>query len=147
MRPGIGHSLNNCTVSHFWLSARCGMSVDTCPNCDTMVLPVVSIRDDGETSTGVIAMSDTSEQVFSILDVDLMDAIRADNVPDMLKAVNEMQSILIRALTVNGVCRERYRLICSLLYTVEVDCQDNPGQVSDETLRDYDDVFQSFMMR
>lgn len=92
-------------------------------------------------------MSDTSEQVFSILDVDLMDAIRADNVPDMLKAVNEMQSILIRALTVNGVCRERYRLICSLLYTVEVDCQDNPGQVSDETLRDYDDVFQSFMMR
>jgi hypothetical protein len=92
-------------------------------------------------------MSDTSEQVFSILDVDLMDAIRADNVPDMLKAVNEMQSILIRALTVRGVCRERYRLICSLLYSVERDCQDNPGQVSDDTLRDYDDVFQSFMMR
>jgi hypothetical protein len=92
-------------------------------------------------------MSDTSEIVYSILDVDLMTAIQADNVPDMLKAVNEMQSILISALTVNGVCRERYRLICSLLYSVAVDCQDNPGQVSNETLRDYDDVFQSFMLR
>jgi hypothetical protein len=92
-------------------------------------------------------MSDISEQVFSIVDVDLMPAIQADNVPDMLKAVNEMQSILIRALTVRGVCRERYRIICELIHSVECDCQDNPGQVSDETLRDYDDVFQSFMMR
>jgi hypothetical protein len=92
-------------------------------------------------------MSDISEQVFSIMNVDLTTAIRADNVPDMLKAVNEMQSILLRALTVKGVCRERYRLICSLLYRVECDCQDNPGQVSDDTLRDYDDVFLSFMLR
>jgi hypothetical protein len=92
-------------------------------------------------------MSDTSEVVYSIVDVDLMPAIQADNVPDMLKAVNEMQSILIRALTVNGVCRERYRLICELIHSVECDCQDNPGQVSNETLRDYDDVFQSFMLR
>ncbi len=92
-------------------------------------------------------MSDAVEQVFSIVDVDMMDAIRGNDVPAMLKAVNEMQSILIHALTINGVCRERYRLICSLLYTVEVDCQDNPGQVSDDTLRDYDEVFQSFMLR
>jgi hypothetical protein len=92
-------------------------------------------------------MSDTSEVVYSIVDVDLMPAIQADNVPDMLKAVNEMQNILIRALTVNGVCRERYRLICELIHSVECDCQDNPGQVSNETLRDYDDVFQSFMLR
>jgi hypothetical protein len=92
-------------------------------------------------------MSDVVEQVISIVDVDMMDAIRGNDVPAMLKAVNEMQSILIHALTINGVCRERYRLICSLLYTVEVDCQDNPGQVSDDTLRDYDEVFQSFMLR
>jgi hypothetical protein len=92
-------------------------------------------------------MSDVVEQVFSIVDVDMMDAIRGNDVPAMLKAVNEMQSILIRALTVGGVCRERYRIICELIHSVEMDCHDNLGQVSDDTLRDYDEVFQSFMLR
>jgi hypothetical protein len=92
-------------------------------------------------------MSDTSEIVYSIVDVDLMTAIQSDNMHDMLAAVNEMQSILLRALTTKGKCRERYKLICELIHSVECDCQDNPGQVSDDTLRDYDDVFQSFMLR
>lgn len=139
--------LNTRTVSHFWLLARCETSVDTCVNCATMVFPLSHFETTGKTSTGAKTMSDTSEVIYSIVDVDLVTAIHADNVPDMLKAVNEIQSILLRALTVNGLCRERYRLICELIYSVEVDCRDNPGKVSDDTLRDYDEVFRSFMLR
>lgn len=92
-------------------------------------------------------MSETSEKVFCLVDTELMDAIRRDDIRDMIAAVNEMQTILLRAMTVNGCCRERYKLVNDLLWSIQSDCQDNPGQVSDDTLRDYDDVFQSFMMR
>ena len=92
-------------------------------------------------------MSETSERVFCIVDTELMDAIRRDDIRDMIAAVNEMQSILLSAMTVNGCCRERYKLVNTLLSGIQSDCQDNPGQVSDATLRDYDDVFQSFMLR
>ena len=92
-------------------------------------------------------MSETSEKVFCLIDTELMDAIRRDDVRDMIAAVNEMQSILLRAMTVNGLCRERYKLVNTLLSSIQSDCQDNPGPVSDDTLRDYDDVFQSFMLR
>ena len=92
-------------------------------------------------------MSDASERVFTIVDTELIDAIRRDDMRDMIAAVNEMQSILLRAMTVNGCCRERYKLVNTLLSSIQSDCQDNPGQVSDDTLRDYDDVFQSFMLR
>lgn len=92
-------------------------------------------------------MSETSEKVFCLVDTELMDAIRRDDIRDMIAAVNEMQTILLRAMTVNGCCRERYKLVNTLLSSIQSDCEDNPGQVSDDTLRDYDDVFQSFMMR
>ena len=92
-------------------------------------------------------MSYVSETVSAIVDSELMDAIRRDDIRDMIAAVNEMQSILLRAMTVNGCCRERYKLVNTLLSSIQSDCQDNPGQVSDETMRDYDDVFQSFMLR
>jgi hypothetical protein len=36
LRPSDTGLLNRFTVSHFWLSARCETSVDTCVNCATM---------------------------------------------------------------------------------------------------------------
>lgn len=92
-------------------------------------------------------MSDVSETVFTIVDTELMDAIKRDDIRDMIAAVNEMQSILLRAVTLNGRCPDRFRLVTDIISGIESDCQDNPGQVSDDTMRDYDDVFQSFMLR
>lgn len=92
-------------------------------------------------------MSDASEKVFTIVDTELMDAIRRDDIRDMIAAVNEMQSILLRAMTIKGRCPERYRLMNDIISSIQSDCQDNPGQCADDTLRDYDDVFQSFMLR
>ena len=92
-------------------------------------------------------MSDTSERVCALVDTELMDAIKRDDIRDMIAAVNEMQSILLRAMTMNGRCPERYRLVNDIISSIQSDCQDNPGQVSDETMRDYDDVFQAFMLR
>jgi hypothetical protein len=92
-------------------------------------------------------MSDVNETVYTIVDTELMDAIKRNDIRDMLAAVNEIQSVLLRAMTLNGRCPERFRLVNDIISSIESDCQDNPGQVSDETLRDYDDVFQSFMLR
>lgn len=92
-------------------------------------------------------MSDVSRTVATIVDTELMDAIKREDIRDMIAAVNEIQSVLLRAMTMNGRCPERYKLVNTLLWNIQSDCQDNPGQVSDETMRDYDDVFQSFMLR
>jgi hypothetical protein len=92
-------------------------------------------------------MSDVNGTVSTIVDTELIDAIKRNDIRDMLAAVNEIQSVLLRATTLNGRCPERFRLVNDIISSIESDCQDNPGQVSDETLRDYDDVFQSFMLR
>lgn len=81
-------------------------------------------------------MSDDSKKVLS-----------EESPAEMLKSVNAIQRRLLRMLTVDGCCRERYRLICDLIDSVAADCRDNPGERSDATLRDYDDLFRSFMYR
>jgi hypothetical protein len=56
LRPGMVDSLNNCTVSHFWLSARCETTIDTCPNCATMGFRLSQFETTGKTLLGVWTM-------------------------------------------------------------------------------------------